>query len=97
MLFPCRVVILRKDNLTWHVWDALPFTRRVCLLRNCKKFVRGCVRGFAVHLELALCIAVCEGHRLGEMRQLPGSNEGDSREGREKKKAREGRDKKKCL
>ena len=62
------------------------------LLRNCKKFVRGCARGFAVHpsLDLALCIAVPEGHGLEEMCQLSGSNEGGSREGREKKNAREG-------
>ena len=92
MLFPCRVVILRKDNLTWRVWGALSFTRCLRLLRNCQKFVRGCARGFAVHsnLDLALCIMVPEGHGLGEMCQLSGSNEGDSREGREKKNAREG-------
>ena len=92
VLFPCRVVILRKDNLTWRVWDALSFTRCLRLLRNCEKFVRGCARGFAVHpsLDLALCIAVPDGHGLGEMCQLSGSNEGGSREGREKKNAREG-------
>ena len=89
VLFPCRVVILRKDNLTWRVWDALSFTRCLRLLRNYEKFVRGCARGFAVHpsLDLVLCIAVPEGHGLGEMCQLSGSNEGGSREGREKKNA----------
>ena len=92
VLFPCRVVILREDNLTWRIWDALSFTRCLRLLRNCKKFVRGHVRGFAVHpnLDLALCIAVLEGHGLGEMQQLPGSDEGGLREGREKKNARDG-------
>ena len=62
------------------------------LLGNCKKIIRGCTKGFAVHpsLDLALCIAVPEGHGLGEMRQLAGSNEGGSREGREKKNAHEG-------
>ena len=62
------------------------------LLRNCKKFVRECARRFVVHpsLDLALCVAVPVGHGLGEMRQLSGSNEGGSREGREKKNAREG-------
>ena len=47
---------------------------------------------FAVHpsLDLALCIAVPEGHGLGEVRQFLGSNEGGSREGREEKNAREG-------
>ena len=99
VLFPCRVVILRKDNLTWCVQDALFLTRRlfprvhlhlvVCLLQ---KIVRGCTRGFDVHpsLNWALCIAVPEGHGLGEMRQLSGSNEGGSRDGREKKNACEG-------
>ena len=92
VLFPCHVVILRKDNLTWRVWDTLSFTRCLRLLRNCKKFVSGCARGFAVHpdLELALCTAVPEGNGLGEMCRLSGSNEGDSREGREKKNARKG-------
>ena len=57
-----------------------------------QKFVRGCARGFAVHpsLDLALCIAVPEGHGLEEMRQLSSLNEGGSREGRENKNAREG-------
>ena len=57
-----------------------------------KKFVRGLARGFSVHpsLDLALCIAVPEGHGLEEMRQLSSSNEGGSREGRGKKNAREG-------
>ena len=80
VLFPCRVVVLCKDNLTWHVWDALSFMRCLRLLRNCKKFVSRYARGFAVHpnLDLALCIVVPEGHRLGEMCQVSGSNEGDS-------------------
>ena len=98
VLFPCRVVILRKDNLTWCVQDALFLTRRlfprvhlnlvVCLLRNCKKFVRGCARGFAVlqSLDLALCIAVPEGHGLGEVCQLVGPNEDASRKNRRRQK-----------
>ena len=92
VLFPCRVVILRKDNLTWRVWDALSLTRCLRCSETAKKIVRGCTKGPAVHpsLDLALCIAVPEGHGLGEMRQLSGSNEGGSREGREKKNAREG-------
>ena len=62
------------------------------MLKNYKKFVREFARRFVVHpsLDLALCIAVPEGHGLGEMRQLSGSNEGGSREGREEKNAREG-------
>ena len=62
------------------------------MLRNCKKFVREFARRFVVHtsLDLALCIAVPEGHGLGEVRQILGSNEGGSREGREEKNAREG-------
>ena len=62
------------------------------MLRNCKKFVRKLARRLIVHpsLDPALHIAVPEGHGLGEMCQLSGSNEGDSREGREKKNAREG-------
>ena len=57
-----------------------------------QKLVRKCVKRFAVHPgpDLALCIAVPEGHGLGEVRQLLGSNEGGSREGREEKNAREG-------
>ena len=57
-----------------------------------QKIVRRCARRFAVHpsLDLALCIAVPEGHGLEEMRQLSGLNEGGSREGKEKKNAREG-------
>ena len=62
------------------------------MLRNCKNFVREFARRFVIHpsLDPALCIAVPVGHGLGEMRQLSGSNEGGSREGREKKNAREG-------
>ena len=62
------------------------------MLRNCKKIVREFARRFVVHpsLDPALCIAVPVGHGLGEMRQLSGSNEGGSREVREKKNAREG-------
>ena len=62
------------------------------MLRNCRKFVSKCARGFDVNpnLDLALCIAVPEGHGLGEMCQLSGLNEGDSQKGREKKNAREG-------
>ena len=37
VLFPCRVVILRKDNLTWRFWDTLSLMRCLRLLRNCKK------------------------------------------------------------
>ena len=57
-----------------------------------QKLVRKCVKRFAVHPgpDLALCIAVPEGHGLGEVSQLLGSNEGGSREGREEKNAREG-------
>ena len=57
-----------------------------------QNFVRRCARRFAVHssLDLALCIAVPVGHRLGEVRQFLGSNEGGSREGRKEKNAREG-------
>ena len=77
-----RGVCFLASILTW--WSALA--------RKLQKFVRGCARGFAVHpsLDLAPCITVSEGHGLGEMRQLSGSNEGGSREGREKKNAREG-------
>ena len=62
------------------------------LLGNCKKFVRGRTKRFAVHpsLDLALCITVPEGHGLGEMRQFLGLNEGASREGKEEKNVREG-------
>ena len=61
------------------------------MLRNCKNSLGGAL-GFAVRpsLDLALCIAVPEGHELGEVRQLLGSKEGGSREGREEKNAREG-------
>ena len=57
-------------------------------LRNCEKLVRKCVKKIAVHPgpDLALCIAVPEGHGLGEVRQLLGSKEGGSREGRKEKK-----------
>ena len=62
------------------------------MLKNCKKFVRELARRFVVHpsLDPALHIPVPEGHGLGEMRQLAGSNEGGSREGKEKRNAREG-------
>ena len=69
-----------------------PFLHQIsAFAQELQEFVRGAPEDFAVHpnLDLALCIAVPEGHRLGEMRQLPGSNEGDSLEGREKKNARE--------
>ena len=90
VLFPCRVIILRKDNLTWYIQDALS-SRGVCFLvsilpwrpafaQGLRKFVRKCVKRFAVHPgpDLALCIVVPEGHGLGEVRQLLGSNEGGS-------------------
>ena len=62
-----------------------------CLLRNCENSLEGELKGFAVHpsLDLALCIAVPEGHGLGGMRQFLGSHEGGSREGREERNARE--------
>ena len=62
------------------------------LAQELQKLVRKCVKRFAIHPgpDLALCIAVPEGHGLGKMRQLSGSNEGGSREGREEKNAREG-------
>jgi len=41
VLFPCRVVILRKDNLTWYTQDALFLARRL--------FPR-------IHLALVACI-----------------------------------------
>ena len=54
--------------------------------------MRKLARRLVVHpsLDPALHIAVPEGHRLGEMCQLAGSNEGGSREGREKEKRSRG-------
>ena len=51
------------------------------MLRNCKKIVRKLARRLIAHpsLDLALHITVPEGHGLGEVRQLVGSNE-DARE-----------------
>ena len=66
------------------------------MLRNCKKFVRKLARRLVIlpSPDPALHIAVPEGHGLGEMRQLVVSNEGASRESRQKaeirKNAREG-------
>ena len=62
------------------------------MLTNCEKLVRRCVERFAVHPgpDSTLRVVVPEGHGLGEVRQLLGSNEGGSREGRKEKNAREG-------
>ena len=47
-------------------------------------FTRGLVIGVA-GLDLGLCIAIPVGHGLGEVRQLVGLNEGDSRKDRRRK------------
>ena len=60
--------------------------------RELQKLIRKCAKRFVDHPgpDLALCVAVPEGHGLGEARQLLGSNEGGSREGREKGKRSRG-------
>ena len=98
LLFQCCVAILRKDNLTWCVRGALLLTRRLfprvhldLFAQELQKFVRRCAQRFAIHpsLDLALCIAVPEGHGLGGMRQFLGSHEGGPREGKEERNAHE--------
>ena len=92
VLFPCRVVILRKDNLTWRVWDALSLTRCLRCLETAKKSLGGALKDlpFTQALTWRLVSRYPWGTDLGEMCQLPGSNEAGSREGKEKRNAHEG-------
>ena len=99
-----RAVLLLCAKILNLVYSGRPLPREAfisshppCLgglhsLRNCEKLVRKCAKRFAVHPgpDLALCVMVPEGHGLGEVRQLLGSNKGGSREGRKEKKCSRG-------
>ena len=96
--FPTLPWQLHDLTSPWCVRGALLLERRLfprvhldLFAQELRKFIRRCAKRFAVHprLDLALCITVPKGHRLGGMHQFLGSHEGGSREGREERNARE--------
>ena len=88
LLFQCCVAILCKDNLTWCVWGALSLMWCLRCSKTAKNSLGGALKDLPSTQALTwrLVSRYPRGTDLGEMCQLPGSNECDSQEGREKEK-----------